>query len=81
MMAIGPTELAAILAASGVVIGGITRPVCKWLTARTFAAKARPEDLPKIAEALNPPIRFNDRLSRGQQPNASDDVGAGESNT
>ncbi|WP_162834447.1 hypothetical protein [Amycolatopsis circi] len=48
-------EVAAIVAASGTLIGSIARPLFKWLTARTFAAKALPQDLPKIAEALHDP--------------------------
>ncbi|WP_406630083.1 hypothetical protein [Amycolatopsis sp. WGS_07] len=57
-MAMGFTELAAIVAVVGTVVGGIVRPLCKWLTVRTLAAKARPEDLPKIAEALHPPLQL-----------------------
>jgi len=57
-MALGLTEYAAIVAVTGTVVGGIVRPLCKWLTVRTLAAKARPEDLPKIAEALHPPMHL-----------------------
>ncbi|WP_116202998.1 hypothetical protein [Amycolatopsis circi] len=57
-MAMGPAEYAAIVAITGTVVGGIVRPLCKWLTVRTLAAKARPEDLPKIAEALHPPMQL-----------------------
>ncbi|MGW7534869.1 hypothetical protein [Amycolatopsis sp. NPDC054798] len=63
-MATGLTEYAAIVAVIGTVIGSIVRPLCKWLTVRTLAAKARPEDLPKIAEALHSPLQLRPVRSR-----------------
>ncbi|MEA5359447.1 hypothetical protein VA596_07875 [Amycolatopsis sp., V23-08] len=62
-MAAGLPELAAIVGASGIAVGSVVRPLCKWLTAKTLVSKARPEDIPEIAKALNPPldIRRKDR--------------------
>ncbi|MFE3172161.1 hypothetical protein ACFXPA_15200 [Amycolatopsis sp. NPDC059090] len=62
-------EVAAIVAASGTLLGSIARPLFKWLTARTFAAKALPQDLPKIAEAIHHPgNRGQMDRPRKQQP-------------
>jgi len=62
-MSAGLPELAAIVTASGIAVGSVVRPLCRWLTARTLVAKARPEDIPAIAKALHPPldIRRKDR--------------------
>ena len=57
-MAAGLPELAAIVTASGLAIGSVVRPLCKWLTAKTLVSKARPEDIPEIAKALHPPLEI-----------------------
>ncbi|MCR6481214.1 hypothetical protein M8542_00120 [Amycolatopsis sp. OK19-0408] len=60
-MAAGFPELAAIVTASGIAVGSVVRPLCKWLTAKTLVAKARPEDIPEIAKALHPPLGIKRR--------------------
>ncbi|GHG41113.1 hypothetical protein GCM10017567_73240 [Amycolatopsis bullii] len=64
----GVAELVAILAGSGAALGAMTHPLFRWLTARTLTAKARPEDVPRIAEALHPPMQL--RLNRSTQVEA-----------
>ncbi|NBH08717.1 hypothetical protein [Amycolatopsis sp. SID8362] len=57
-MAAGFAELATVITAGGIALGAVVRPFCRWLTARTFVSKARPEDIPEIAKALHPPIEL-----------------------
>ncbi|MFB9683996.1 hypothetical protein [Amycolatopsis plumensis] len=64
-MAAGLPELAAIVMASGIAVGSVVRPLCKWLTAKTLVSKARPQDIPEIAKALHPPLEIK-RKSREQ---------------
>lgn len=57
-MAAGLPELAVIVSVSGIAVGSVVRPLCKWLTAKTLVSKARPEDIPEIAKALHPPLEI-----------------------
>ena len=63
-MSIGPEGWAAIIAAAGVAVGSVVKPFFKWLTAKTFVAKANPEDVPKIAEAMHPQVEFRGGIRR-----------------
>jgi hypothetical protein len=51
---IGPTEIVAV----GVALGAVARPLFRWLTAKTLAKRARPEDIPEIAKALHPQVEL-----------------------
>jgi hypothetical protein len=57
-MAAGLPELATMVMSVGLGVGSIVRPLCRWLTAKTLVSKARPEDIPEIAKALNPPLEI-----------------------